>query len=375
MPVDVRTVESRGSTEVFITATPAPERPAQQQATELFASIGDILRATDARLLEERIFATERAMAAVEPLRAEAYRDLDDGVPPARLAVPKGLAGELAGVQVHAIRSSRRPQPLRFGESACGRILEGAGAGPGYVSLSGLSAPEAGPDPGAQTRAVFERAEAALRQVGVDMHAVARTWLWLGDILSWYGDFNRVRNAFFTERGLLDGRAAANRPPASTGIGIRLAGGARCGLDLIAIPGGRGSTSHHRAAGKQRCPYEYGSAFSRATVAATPAGRTVFVAGTAAIDAQGKTAHVGEAGAQIEMTVENVRAVLKDLRCGDSDVVQAIAYSKTVEIEGLLRDRQRSLPWPCLSTIADICREDLLFELEVTACLGARSLP
>jgi enamine deaminase RidA (YjgF/YER057c/UK114 family) len=371
MPVDVRTVQSQGSTEVFITATAPAGLPAQQQAGELFVAIGNVLRATDAQLLEERIFATDQAMTVFGPLRADAYGGLDDGVPPSRLAVPQGIAGDLAGVQVHAIRSSRRPEPLRFGEWACGRILRGAGAG--YLSLSGVCAPEVGPDPAAQARAVFERMESQLRQVGADMHSVARTWLWLDDILSWYGDFNRVRNAFFTERGLLDGRATTKGPPASTGIGIRLAGGARCGLDLIAILGKRDSTTHYSAAGCQGSPYKYGSAFSRASVAATPAGRTVYVAGTAAIDAQGKTQHVGDGQAQIERTIENVRAVLKDLHCTDQDVVQALAYSKTVEIERLFLDRQKDLPWPCLSTIADICREELLFELEVTACPGAKT--
>jgi len=32
--------------------------------------------------------------------------------------------------------------------------------------------------------------------------------MWLTDILSWYGDFNAVRNKFFTERGLITKRLA-----------------------------------------------------------------------------------------------------------------------------------------------------------------------
>jgi enamine deaminase RidA (YjgF/YER057c/UK114 family) len=373
MPVDVRTVESPESAEIYITATPPPGIPVHRQAEDLFPKIKHVLEMTGARLLEERIFAADEAFAAIEPIRAGAYGNLADGIPPSRLAVPKGLVGEIAGVQIHAVRSSQPPKPLRLGESACGRVLHSSGGE--YISLSGLSAPDVGPDPTAQARAVFERAETALKQVGTDMRAVARTWVWLDDIVAWYPDFNRVRTRFFIERGLMDRRSESHRPPASTGIGVSLSGGPRIGLDLVAIPAERDSMRHYPAAGSQGSPYEYGSAFSRATIAMTPAGKTVFVSGTAAIDARGATQHVGDPEAQINETIEHVRAVLRDMNCADQDVVQAIAYSKAIAVERLVRATWKQIAWPCLSVLADICREELLFEIEVTACPGARDLP
>jgi len=99
------------------------------------------------------------------------------------------------------------------------------------------------------------------------------------------------------------------------------------------------------------------------------AGETLFISGTAAIDASGATVHAGDAAAQIEATLANVRAILDAAGCRDEDVLQAIAYCKTPDVEGVLNDRWADLPWPRVVAIADVCRDDLLFEIEATAAV------
>ncbi len=47
-----------------------------------------------------------------------------------------------------------------------------------------------------QSREMFERMERALIQAGMDMTNLVRTWLFLDDILSWYGEFNSIRTGF-----------------------------------------------------------------------------------------------------------------------------------------------------------------------------------
>jgi enamine deaminase RidA (YjgF/YER057c/UK114 family) len=100
----------------------------------------------------------------------------------------------------------------------------------------------------------------------------------------------------------------------------------------------------------------------------------VYVSGTAAIDPSGATVHVGDAAGQIAVTVENVRAVFRDMGCGDSDVVQAIVYSKTPEVERVFLQQYGKLGWPLVSVIADVCRDDLLFEVEAMGCPGAKKV-
>jgi len=140
-------------------------------------------------------------------------------------------------------------------------------------------------------------------------------------------------------------------------------------MDFLAIAGPASSIDYLLSGGHQKSAYDYGSAFSRACSVDTPAGKTVFVSGTASIAADGATIHIGDIQAQIQTTVENVRAVLQDMDCGDEDVVQSIIYCKTAEVEDMFCAEWADLPWPRIVAITDICRNDLLFEIEATAVL------
>jgi hypothetical protein len=72
------------------------------------------------------------------------------------------------------------------------------------------------------------------------------------------------------------------------------------------------------------------------------------------------------------MTLDNVQAVLADSACGAGDVVQAMAYCKTPAIAAqFARDFQAALAWPWVVIVGDVCRDDLLFEVEVTAARSA----
>ncbi|HPS54089.1 MAG TPA: Rid family hydrolase, partial [Sedimentisphaerales bacterium] len=194
---------------------------------------------------------------------------------------------------------------------------------------------------------------------------VPRTWMWLGDILSWYNDFNAVRSKFFIEKGLL-GKGSTNSMPASTGIGLGPDDGAACSMDVTASIEPR-EIEYLQAAGKQQCAFEYGSAFSRASRATTPAGETVFVSGTAAINAAGITTNIGKPREQIEDTITNIQAVLRDMNCSDDEVVQVMAYCKTAEVENVFNAMEEKPDWPWVTMICDVCRDNLLFEIELTA--------
>ncbi len=365
MPVklDTRTIESPSATEIYISAAPDQNAPADKQAREIFSEIADTLRSKKAGILQERIFAVQDVMKAISDIRLREYGALDDGVAPSFLVCTEGLCGPIAGVQVHAIAADTTLGVVDFEGSRCGRILRLPDRT--YLTLSDISAPDS-PQPTQQAAAMLEKAEAILKQSGTDMLSVARTWMWLADILSWYDDFNHVRNKFFAERGII-GQNTRQSMPASTGIGMAPASGARCAMDLIAVLEPADSVQYLPAVGKQHCALEYGSAFSRASKAATPAAQTVFVSGTASIDAEGRTTNIDDPAGQINATIENVRAVLNDMNCADSDVVQAVAYCKTTNVENIFNGLKDTLPWPWVTAICDVCRPDLLFEIEAAA--------
>jgi enamine deaminase RidA (YjgF/YER057c/UK114 family) len=374
--MDTRIIRSKDAAEAYITAVPRANLPVEEQARELFSGIKDALKAQNLRLMQERVFGTQDALRIAQPIRAQVYGPLDDGLEPSWLLVPAGIAGQIAGVQIHAIGPDRSPELLRLDQTPCGRIFRQPGRG-GYMTLSNILAPDLA-EPVKQARLVFEKAESVLKQVNADMFLVPRTWMWLADILSWYDDFNAVRNQFFIERGLIT-KDSSNRMPASTGIGIgplqlpsgRADNGAVCGMALTAVLEPKRPIEYLDAAGNQSSALDYGSAFSRASRAETPAGTTVYISGTASIDADGKTVYLDDAQAQIETTIKNLRAVLRQMNCRDEHVVQAIAYCKTPEVEKLFHDKWADLSWPNMTAIADVCRPELLFEMELIAAFAA----
>ena len=357
------TIESTGATEIYISAAPSESASPAEHAEEIFSGISDILQSKKAHIFQERVFATQEVMEIICKARSEAYGKLDDGVAPSLLVEQEGLLGPIAGVQVHAIICENKPEVVNLNEIDCGRILHMPGRA--YLSLSSISGQQ-GKEITTHAQEMLEKAEAALEQFGADFLSVPRTWMWLKDILSWYDEFNQVRNEFFTKRGLI-GTGTRQSMPASTGIGLGPADGGDCSMDLMAVLEPTNCTKYLQAGGKQQSALDYGSAFSRASKTDTPAGQTVYVSGTASIDEDGATTNIDDAEGQIKDTIENVRAVLSDMHCIDEDVVQVMAYCKTTEVERIFNSFRDTLPWPWITIICDICRDDLLFEIEATA--------
>jgi len=359
------TIKSPEATEVFISAVPRPGQPIDVEARRIFQAIHDRLCGTKAAVIfQERLFGTEAVMGPLLAVRGECYGPIDDGVPPSLLVCAQPRIGPWAGVQVHAVESDTQAEVIRDSQGCpCGRSVRTARCH--YLGLSAIAAPQAG-DAQHQARAMFEQAHAILKSKGVSFLAVPRTWLWLRDITDWYSRFNHERTAFFMECGIL-GKSELSPMPASTGIGLCPAGGAACAMDLTAVLKPAKAIEYLQAAGRQRSAYEYGSAFSRASRAVTPAGRTVFVSGTASIDHDGRTLHTGDPIRQITTTLDNVLAVLADMDCHAADVVQAMAYCKAPEVEAAFETARGRPDWPWITMICDVCRPELLFEVEVTA--------
>jgi enamine deaminase RidA (YjgF/YER057c/UK114 family) len=360
--VDVRTHRQQGVTEIYITARPSALLPTDQQAQVLMRAIADELRPAPCAILQERIFAASSAMPTLLQARSVALPAYDDGVGPTCLVVPPNHFGDISGLQVHAVAGAGRPGVINLDGKPIGRLVNmGAWS---YLSAGNIQGGHRLSPPG-QAGEMLAKTETILAQVGGSLRDVARTWMWLGGILNWYGEFNKVRSELFASRGLLDSQAGGHMP-ASTGIGIGPVGQGCCAMDFVATLG-QARPDFLLRASRQGAASKYGSAFSRAACANTPSGRTVYVSGTAAIDSAGATTHVGDATGQIRDTIENVQAVLADAGSSQGEIVQAIVYCKTPQVETIFRKQWADLGWPAILAIADVCRDDLLFEIEVTA--------
>jgi enamine deaminase RidA (YjgF/YER057c/UK114 family) len=208
--------------------------------------------------------------------------------------------------------------------------------------------------------------ERALSLAGMEFTDVVRTWFFVDRILEWYGDFNAVRSRFFEDRHLFH-----RVLPASTGVGTSNSAGAALIADVLAVKPKHGALYIQNVVSPLQCPaMAYRSSFSRAVEIQAGAGRLLFVSGTASIAPDGRTAHLGDVEKQVALTMQVVEKILESRQMNWADVTRGIAYFKTIDEAGALERYclENGLEdLPVVLSSADICRDDLLFEIEVDA--------
>lgn len=269
----------------------------------------------------------------------------------------------VAGIQLHAV-TGFQPRPVCVGGRTVGTVFEDELAR--YCVLGGLR-PDADQAPRPdQAWETLETIEEALALAGMTFGNVIRTWFYLDDILEWYDEFNRVRNQFFVERKVFEGLV-----PASTGVGGSNSAGTAVVADVLAVVPKDQRVQIQAVASPLQCPaLEYGSSFSRAVELSLPTQRRLYVSGTASIALDGRTAHVGDVAGQVELTMRVVQAILNSRQMGWEDVIRAIGYFKHGEDVHAFSQYclARGIPdLPVVIAKNDVCRDDLLFEIEVDA--------
>ena len=295
-------------------------------------------------------------------------RKFENALPPHGLPVTwvEGAGcngGQIAGATVRCI-SGINPDTIFLGARPVGRLYEDAFCR--YCLLGGIHSNAPTVLPGQQAVLTLEDLEAALNAAGMDMTNIARTWFYNNNLLDWYDAFNAARTRFYRERGVFDGVL-----PASTGIG----GKNPCEAALVAgaeaiVFKHSGASMQAVASPLQNQALKYGSAFSRAVEIATPQERRLLISGTASINEEGKTVFEGDIGAQISQTMKVVEALLGSRQMAWSNVIRAIAY---VKHPGFAKDFSHylassgmpELPW--ITAHNEICRDNLLFEIELDA--------
>jgi enamine deaminase RidA (YjgF/YER057c/UK114 family) len=323
--------------------------------------------------LEEGFGGTAVAAQCLGPAASEFSRSAMDALltettVPLTWVLGESSAHWLGGIHLHAVADAE-VTPLVLDGEVVGTLIGGRYAD--ECMLGGIHAQDTTVAAAVQARTTYERMEQALALAGMDFSHVARTWLYLDDILSWYGDFNRVRTAFYTERGVFDGLV-----PASTGIGAGNPHGAAMVAGVYAVRAIHPEVTAQAVVSPLQCPaLEYGSSFSRAVEVAMPDLRRLFISGSASIAPDGKTQHVGNVAAQTARTCEVIAAILESRGMGWNDVTRATAYVRFREDARVFEQYCAAVGMPSLPVIVAhnvICRGDLLFELEVDA-VEARS--
>lgn len=141
---------------------------------------------------------------------------------------------------------------------------------------------------------------------------------------------------------------------------------------LLAVQPKGSDVTLHRLPSPLQCSAEnYGSSFSRAVAVRHPGYRELYVSGTASIEPGGLTIHVGDIEKQIQLSLDVMEAILAKEGLGWADVSRSVAYfkHKAEHLPVFHRIAQeRNLPdFPLVCFQADVCRHDLLFEIEADA--------
>jgi enamine deaminase RidA (YjgF/YER057c/UK114 family) len=290
----------------------------------------------------------------------------DDVLGPPRWPVTrvdgKGCHGEMAGIQMVGV-SLRPVQPLYQDKRVVGCYFEDQFST--VCLLGGIEPTRIGIGQAAETKEALENMAAALGQAGFGLCDVVRTWFYLDDLLSWYNTFNRVRSDFYA------GHTFVSRAfPASTGVSGRNVSGAALTAAVWAVQP-LDNLRIREVMSPLQCPApDYKSSFSRAMELDTPEGRRLFISGTASIAPGGMTICEGNVRAQIDITMDVVRAILESRGMSYNDVTRAIAYFRNAadgaEFTDWCRRTGQELP-PSVEVCCDICRDDLLFEIELDA--------
>lgn len=122
--------------------------------------------------------------------------------------------------------------------------------------------------------------------------------------------------------------------------------------------------------------YEKPSSFSRALRIDLNGLVILLISGTASIDENGQSVHIGDFRAQMRRTLENITALLKAEGATWHDIVRTTCYLRDIERDYAAFNEERTKfykeqgldPLPASTGIqAILCRPELLIEIEAIA--------
>ena len=250
-----------------------------------------------------------------------------------------------------------------------------------------------------QSLEVFESMQSALAQGGASFEDVVRVWLYQGSIteevhgVERYRELNRARTDFFAnipfdKRSLPSPHNGHAIYPASTGIGTRCHGlitacmalqSKRDDVSLLGLENPLQISAFDY-------PKEYSvksPKFARAMAVRVGNHVTTWISGTASI-VNAETVHKGDAMKQTEQTLTNIEKLIApenfarhgwaDAGATLADLAKIHVYVKHPEDFDKVRQvcERRLGRLPAIYAVADVCRPDLLVEIEGVAFSSIR---
>ena len=215
--------------------------------------------------------------------------------------------------------------------------------------------------------ATFLQMDRQIRAANMVATDIARTWLYMADIARDYAHLKRARKRYFSSQQI----DPAVFLPASTGIQGISPQGHHLIVDFWACSGNK--VSKERCTSPLQCePTQYEVFFSRVVRVSFPHDDLLLMSGTASIDKLGETLHRRNCGKQMLQTLAILEAILEKNNASFENVAQAIIYVKHDQDLALCLNIMQERGFPVhrsLLYITDVCRQDLLCEIEAHAII------
>ena len=379
-----------GSKHAFMTVSVKnPEAILSQTVKSIYQKIAQIIKEDDLHIVLERQFGQVEDYEEIQRVRNTVLQTeaIDHTLPITFIqGLPEGGSG-LAGIQLRAVKLDGlgdKVWTIYDDGIACGRGWHYDSTS--YIILQDIHGNDpAGADNSreAQTERMFEKANRLLKEQDAEYRDVARTWIYLDDILEWYDAFNVVRTGLYKSYGLIRDDSQQSPEvdqlylPASTGILGRNPYGASGVMDVLAIVRKEGSELEiePNTGTKQKSAFRYGSAFARAMNLREPGCTQILVSGTASIDDEGHSVHLNDTREQIKKTFQVVAALIGKEGATLKDICKATAFVKCkadvpIYHEVMIELGLENMPVVCV--VADVCRDELLFELDAVAVVESK---
>ncbi|MEP4487130.1 MAG: RidA family protein [Halioglobus sp.] len=382
--VTLRRLEGPKALELFLSCQPpADVMDAGEQAEAIYHAIDTVLQeegGSSASVVSEMVFlrdpgsnvalvreARDRVLASTTAASGAALIEIEQ--PP----LNEHNCLEVSVQAVLPIESMQR-QPIEVEPTcSCAECLSAHGlriqlGEEARFYASGLCG--AGDNAYEQTTNMFTLAEELLQKAGMEFSDVVRAWIHLGEMERDYPELNKSRREFFKARGI-------DPVPASTGIGGNpISGSHNLCLGVYAVKAGEPPVRTVMTSPTLNEAGEYGADFVRGMKMAESNKIALHVSGTASIDEEGRTAHVGDFEAQVDRMLVNVSALLERQGASIGDIVSAITYLKHPSDADRFREKLHEAGFggfPNVMVVAEVCRPELLCETEVLAVLPVTS--
>lgn len=153
--------------------------------------------------------------------------------------------------------------------------------------------------------------------------------------------------------------------------------------DIAALPIQKRAISARRAL-NEAFDYERPSSFSRGMRIDLNGLVILLISGTASIDDNGRSVHIGDFRAQLRRTYQNITALLESEGATWKDVVRTTCYLRDIERDYQAFNEERTAffqeqglhPLPASTGIqAILCRPELLIEIEAIAMFNMAPEP